>query len=78
MLGGGMLRDEGSPAFEREHGRFGGDLTQCLRRKSLKKRNLDYLFNGSHTRIIIYEPYRRAGKLRYAQRIVWNAIYVQY
>jgi hypothetical protein len=34
------------PALECEHGRFCGELAQCFRWESLKKRNLDYLFNG--------------------------------
>ena len=44
MFSGGALRDEGSPALKCEHSRFCGELSQCFRRKSLKKRNLDYLF----------------------------------
>ena len=76
MLSGIMLREEGSPALEREHDLFSGELTQCFRRKSLKKRNLDYLFNGGHARMID-EPQRR-GNRRCAQRIVWNAIYAQH
>ena len=76
MLGGLVLRNEGCPALEREYGRFGGELPQCFRRKSLKKRNLDYLFKGGHARIID-EPQRR-GNRRWAQRIVWNAIYAQH
>jgi esterase/lipase superfamily enzyme len=56
MLGSLVLRNEGCPALERDYGRFGGELPQCFRRKSLKKRNLDYLFNGGHARIS--DPFR--------------------
>jgi hypothetical protein len=71
-----VLRDEGFPALECEDRRFCGELSQCFRRKSLKKRNLDYLFNRGHARIID-EPQRR-GNRRCAQSIVWNAIYAQH
>ncbi len=76
MFSGGALRDEGSPALKCEHSRFCGELSQCFRRKSLKKRNLDYLFNGGHVRIID-GPQRRSNR-RCAQRIVWNAIYARH
>lgn len=76
MFGGVVLRDEGFPAFECEHGRFCGEFPQCFCRESLKKRNLDYLFNGGHARMID-EPQRR-GNRRCAQRIVWNATYAQH
>ena len=67
MLGGGVLRDEGSPAFESQDGRLGGDLPQGLRRNSFKKRNLDDLFSDGHAPASISAAPARATVMR--QRI---------
>ena len=67
MLGGSVLRDEGSPAFQGQNGRLGGDLPQGPRRDSLEKRNLDDLFSGGHAPASISAAPARATVMR--QRI---------
>ena len=58
MLGGIMLRHENPTAFQREHGRVGGDQPERLRRESLKKRDLDDLFDMHRARSIEERPRR--------------------
>src|SRR6266496_4883026 len=58
MLGGVMLRHENPTAFQREHSRVGGDLPERLRRESLKKRDLDDLFDMHHAWSIEERPQR--------------------
>ena len=64
MLGGIMLRHENPTAFQREHGRVGGDQPERLRRESLKKRDLDDLFDMHRARSIE----ERARRLQPRQR----------